>query len=86
MAGEIDRPVVDRSGLDGRYDFSIEFKPGEGDRIRRLGAPNADAPSSDSPATPFLDALREQLGLKLIASKGPVRKLVIDNVERPSEN
>ncbi len=86
MAGEVDRPVVDRTGLAGRFDFSIEFKPGEGDRFRRAGAPNADARSPDSPVTPFLHAMREQLGVKLVASKGPVRKLVIDRVERPSEN
>jgi uncharacterized protein (TIGR03435 family) len=86
MAGEIDRPVVDRTGLDGRFDFSIEFKPGEGDRIRRVEPSNADAPSPDSPPTPFLDAMRDQLGVKLVVSKGPVRKLVIDRVERPSRN
>jgi bla regulator protein blaR1 len=73
MAGEIDRPVIDRTGLDGTFDFVIKFKPGE-------------PFNSDSTVTPFLDALREQLGLKLVASKGPVRKLVIDRVERPSEN
>jgi uncharacterized protein (TIGR03435 family) len=86
MAGEIDRPVVDRTGLDGRFDFLIEFKPGGGDRIRRVGAPDDEAPSPDSPTTPFLEALREQLGLKVVASKGPVRRLIIDRVERPSEN
>jgi uncharacterized protein (TIGR03435 family) len=86
MSGEIDRPVIDKTGLDGRFDFKIEFRPGEGDRIRQVGSPNGDAPSPDSLATPFLYAMREQLGVKLVASKGQVRKLVIDHVERPSEN
>jgi len=44
------------------------------------------APPADPTGTPFLDALRKQLGLKLVSSKGPIRKLVIDHVEQLSGN
>jgi uncharacterized protein (TIGR03435 family) len=73
------RPVIDKTGLSGRFDFTIEWAP--------------DAPSSDSPAAPSeplgptsLQALRDQLGLKVEAARSPVQILVIDRVERPSEN
>jgi bla regulator protein BlaR1 len=85
MAGEVDRPVVDQTGLNGRFDFTVEYAPGEYDR-RRHPAPNPDAPPFDSQGAAFLTAVREQLGLKLVPSKGPIRMLVIDHVQRPSEN
>jgi uncharacterized protein (TIGR03435 family) len=49
-------------------------------------APNPDASPADPKGPPFLDALRQQLGLKLVSSKGPIRKLVIDHAEPPSPN
>jgi len=48
--------------------------------------PGAAAPSDEFGGTPFVEALREQLGLKLVRTKAPVRTLVIDHVELPSEN
>jgi uncharacterized protein (TIGR03435 family) len=85
MAGEVDKPVVDKTGLDGKFDFTIEYMPGEGDQFVRSGPPNPDAPMTGQ-GTAFLRAVREQLGLKLGSSKGPIRMLVIDYIERPSEN
>jgi bla regulator protein BlaR1 len=79
--GKLDRPVVDQTGLTGRFDFSIEFAP----ESNAPSTPNADAPA-DLPGPSFLDALREQLGLKLETSKAPLPILVVDHVERPSEN
>jgi uncharacterized protein (TIGR03435 family) len=79
--GRLDRPVVDQTGLSGRFDFSIEFAPDSG----AASAPNAGA-AADLPGSSFLDALREQLGLKLEATKAPQRVLVVDHVERPSQN
>jgi bla regulator protein blaR1 len=82
LAGEIDKPVVDQTGLRGRYDFALELPAGT---LSFFPAPpNADAIPGDPKGTPFLIALREQLGLKLLSSKGPIRKLVIDRVEPPS--
>jgi uncharacterized protein (TIGR03435 family) len=84
LAGEIDKPVIDQTGLKGGYDFTLELPAGT---LSFFPAPpNPDAPPADPKGTPFLTALREQLGLKLVSSKGPIRKLVIDHVEPPSGN
>jgi uncharacterized protein (TIGR03435 family) len=81
LVGEVDRPVVDQTGLKGRYDYTLQLPPGT---LSFSVTPNA--PPANSTGTPFLEALREQLGLKLISSKGPIRRLVIDHVEQPSGN
>jgi len=71
------RPVTDKTGLSGRYDFVLPYN-----RIRAT-----DENNKDSDATPSLEtAIQDQLGLKLEPAKGPVRSLVVDHVERPSEN
>jgi uncharacterized protein (TIGR03435 family) len=72
--GELERPVVDQTGLGGSYDFALEFTP------ERLGA------QTESEGTTFPEALREQLGLKLAAQKGSVDLVIVDSVERPSKN
>jgi uncharacterized protein (TIGR03435 family) len=76
----LDRPVVDRTGLSGRYDFDLEFAPDE----RLWGGILPRPENSDKPD--LFRAIQEQLGLQLKAGKGPVEALVIDQVERPSEN
>jgi uncharacterized protein (TIGR03435 family) len=86
MAGEVDKPVVDKTGLLGTFDFTVEYMPGGNDTFVRPGLPNADAPPPNPQGTPFLTAMREQLGLKLVTSKGPIRMLVIDHIESLSEN
>ena len=63
LSQRIGRPVLDKTGLTGEYDFALRCSPDE-----------------------FFTALQEQLGLKLESTKGPVEVLVIDHVERPSEN
>ena len=75
----IDRPVLDRTGLTGAFDFSLEWSI-EPDPAQLPGSQSADTGST------FLQALQEQLGLKLKSTAGPVDVLVIDHVERPSEN
>ena len=78
--GRLDRPVVDRTGLSGRYDFDLEFAPDE-----RLWAGILPRPeNSDLPD--LFRAVQEQLGLQLEATKGQVEALVIARIERPSEN
>jgi bla regulator protein blaR1 len=92
MAGEIDRPVVDKTGLDGTFDFVLEYKPVNNNGLPATlsQAPNTPsgvpAPSDEFGGTPFVEALRQQLGLKLVRTKAPVRTLVIDQVEMPSGN
>ncbi len=69
----IDRPIVDRTGLQGSYGFALKFAP--------VGAANADLEHPE-----LVTALREQLGLKLEASRAPVDVLVVDSVEKPTPN
>jgi bla regulator protein blaR1 len=79
--GAVTVPVVDQTGLAGAYDFTLEFSPEPTDSyVSILGLqPDPSGPT-------FLDALREQLGLKLESTKGPIQTLVIDHVESPTEN
>jgi uncharacterized protein (TIGR03435 family) len=77
----LDRPVVDRTGLAGRYDFDLEWAPDE----TQFGGALPPAPS-DSPAAPLFTAMQEQLGLHLDPTRGPISTLVVDQIQRPSAN
>jgi uncharacterized protein (TIGR03435 family) len=85
------RPVVDRTGLAGAFDFDLQWTP---DYLAQPGAIGGPAGAPPPPAPPGVDpngpslftALQEELGLKLDAARGPVEVLVIDRVERPTEN
>ncbi|MGH9236685.1 MAG: TIGR03435 family protein [Vicinamibacterales bacterium] len=68
------RAVLDRTGLTGAYDFELKWTPSLG----------TDAPSAD--AVSIFTAVQEQLGLKLEGGTAPLDVLVIDRIERPSEN
>jgi bla regulator protein BlaR1 len=75
------RPIIDKTGLTGRFDFTLEWA-----RERRTPA-GSDSPVASDPIGPTpLEALRDQLGLKLESTKAPIPILVIDKVGRPSEN
>jgi uncharacterized protein (TIGR03435 family) len=76
--GVVDRPVIDKTGLTGAYNYSLDFNS------RPLSAsakPEGEAADPDSPD--IFTALERQVGLKLEAGRGPVRHLVIDHVEQP---
>ncbi len=75
--GDVDRPVLGQTGLAGTFDFSFEW-------TLPLPGPSPSRPSESGPT--FLEALKDQLGLKLDSQKGPVDVLVIDHVEEPSAN
>jgi len=77
----LERPVVDRTGLSGRYDFDLTFAVDETLFGGALGKGSDDAKMPG-----FFAALQEQLGLKLEATRGPVSALVIDHAEKASEN
>jgi uncharacterized protein (TIGR03435 family) len=77
----LDRPVVDKTGLTGRYDFDLEWAPDE----TQFGGEVPAAPA-DAPNPPLFSAIQQQLGLKLEATRGPVEVIVVDRAERPSEN
>ena len=68
------RPVVDRTGLAGRYTFTLDWFP-----ANRIAPPELDAPT-------MFDAVQNQLGLKLESTTGPRERLVIDGAVRPSAN
>jgi uncharacterized protein (TIGR03435 family) len=74
------RPVVDRTGLPGAYDFDLRFPELETPAGGRGGDP-----SNDGGGGVFV-AVQEQLGLKLESSSGPLDFVVIDNVSPPTEN
>ena len=73
------RPVVDKTGLTGQYDFTLRWMPVD----TGAGAPSTD-PGEQWPS--LFTALEEQLGLKLIPEKEQVEVIVVDSVEKPSEN
>src|SRR5580658_7671377 len=82
--GVLDRPVVDKTGLSGKYDFELEWADDEtqfGGKLRKRASAED---GSDKPD--FFAAVQQQLGLRLDATKGLVDVLIIDQVERPSEN
>ena len=79
--GRLARPVVDRTGLSGRFDFMLQWSP-ETNSI----PPAPNEPAADTQGPSFQEALREQLGLKLESARAPLQILVIDRVDRPSEN
>jgi uncharacterized protein (TIGR03435 family) len=71
----MDRPVVDQTGLTGRYDFQLKWTTDE-----------SKAPTDGSAPPTIFTAVQEQLGLKLEAVKATTDVMVIDKVERPGEN
>lgn len=79
--GNLGRPVIDQTGLTGRYDFVMEWTP----EPHSTPIPVADA-QENAGTTSFLEALHEQLGLKLKAAKAQIEVPVIDHVESPTEN
>jgi uncharacterized protein (TIGR03435 family) len=72
LSASLGRPVLDKTGLTGRYDFRLTWAPDEN--------------QTDSSAPSLFTAIQEQLGLKLESGRGPVPTIVIDHIERPSGN
>ena len=83
----LDRPVVDQTGLKGRFDFQLQWTPDETPSASpsRPGEPPKPPERADSLPDLFT-AIQQQLGLKLESTKAQVDVLVIDKVEKPSEN
>jgi uncharacterized protein (TIGR03435 family) len=81
----VDRPVLDKTGISGRFDFTIDWTPDDFE-LARLGVEQPPT-SPDTNANPDLfTALKQQLGLRLEAGKTQAEVLVIVRVERPSGN
>ena len=71
LSNELERRVIDKTGLTGTYDFELKWRP---------------ALSADTDGATIFGALEEQLGLRLESEKGPVKILVVESAEKPSTN
>jgi uncharacterized protein (TIGR03435 family) len=81
LTQELGRPVLDRTGLNGNYDFTLKWTP---DQEQLPSGSNIAASDTSGPS--IFTAVQEQLGLKLEPTKSPMDTIVIDHVEMPSEN
>jgi len=80
LAQVMGRVVVDKTGVSGSYDLKLRWTPDNAPPPLINGAPDPDPPPD------IFTAIQEQLGLKLESAKGPVPVLVIDQIDRPTEN
>ncbi len=78
LENELGQPVIDKTGLTGKYTFELKWDGS----LPSAAQSSVDAPDGSS----IFTALEEQLGLRLESQKGPVKVLVVDGAERPSEN
>jgi len=84
------RPVTDKTGLAGPYDFTLRWSAAAGGFVPFglppgvLGPPNTPPPPADPDAPDLFTAVQEQLGLKLESARGPVPVVVVDRIEKPS--
>ena len=102
LTRDLGRTVVDKTGLTGRYDFELTWMTSPGELGSLAGGPGfgggagadgngqstegVSTSAADSSGPSIFTAIRDQLGLKLESTKGPVETIVIDHIERPSEN
>jgi uncharacterized protein (TIGR03435 family) len=85
----LDRPVINRTGIPGMFDFRMQFvnyQSPAGTALDSPGAPVSPPAVSDPAGPSIFTAIQDQLGLKLESTRGPGEFLVIDSVERPTEN
>jgi uncharacterized protein (TIGR03435 family) len=96
LQNQIGRPIIDKTDLKGLFDFQLQFSP-EGLSFPGLpgglppggppgGAGPTTAPPTSADPVPSLFTAIQDLGLKLESSKGPVEVLVVDSVQKPTEN
>jgi uncharacterized protein (TIGR03435 family) len=74
LSGQLQRVVVDKTGLTGDYDFALKWSPSDG------------APAGEDAPPEIFTALQEQLGLKLVAGKAEIEVFVVDQITQPTEN
>lgn len=81
------RPVLDKTGLTGLFDMKLRFAPGsEGTNSVFARNPDTQLQQADLSAPSLFTALQEQLGLRLRATRDPLDVIVIDSIQRPTEN
>ncbi|HWF07573.1 MAG TPA: TIGR03435 family protein [Bryobacteraceae bacterium] len=80
LAGAVNRPVVDETGLNGTYDFTLNWTPDD----PPAGPPEEYHAPADGPS--LFTAITEQLGLRLESKRAPAPVFVIEKIETPGEN
>ena len=85
LMNQVGRPVLDKTGLTGRFDIHLEFAREMPPGAMLNGAPMPAPPPNDSGAPSIFTAI-QQLGLKLTADKAPIDVIVVDSAQKPSEN
>ncbi|MBS1877554.1 MAG: TIGR03435 family protein [Acidobacteria bacterium] len=88
LANVLGRAVIDKTGLTKRYDFKLEWTPDDSQNamVRQAHPDAPPAPPADNSGPSIFTALQEQLGLKLENAKGPVDLLIVEKVEKPTDN
>ena len=88
LAPVLSRSIIDKTGLTGKYDFTLEYTPELGQfQPGPDGLADGPRPAPPDPNGPSLfTALQEQLGLRLESARGPVEVLIIDHAEKPDAN
>jgi uncharacterized protein (TIGR03435 family) len=86
--GVMDKPVVDQTGLKGRYDFNLKWTPDESQFAQFRTVGSVVPPPTDDPNAPpaLYTAIQEQVGLKMGPAKAPDDVIVIDHAEKPTAN
>ena len=86
LSNALDRKVIDKTGIDGRFDISLEFAADSSLLFYQAPQPTSSDALPPAPEGPNIFMALDHLGLKLERGKGPVEVLVIDRIERPGEN
>lgn len=87
LASQLGSTVQDQTGLKGIYDFTLHFTPDDAHMdASDSGGSGANGSLSDNSGTSIFAAVQDQLGLKLESKKGPVEVVVVDHVDKPSDN
>jgi len=88
LSRSLERTVIDETNLTGEYDFTLEWSPAPGEGgPESIGLPPDELqPRVETNGPSIFTAVQEQLGLRLVSKKGPVKMIVIDSVQKPSAN
>jgi uncharacterized protein (TIGR03435 family) len=87
LAGEVGRTVIDKTGLEWDFNVRLDFAPLESGAVGPAPAFDRDAEPLSGPAgVSIFTAVQSQLGLRLKPAKGPVSVMIVDRLERPTEN
>ena len=82
----LDRPVIDKTGITNYFEIQLKFSPDDSAPSRQSAADPGSLATVTPDAPGIFQAIQEQLGLKLVPTKGPTDVLVIDHIQRPTEN